>query len=58
MIGILVAFLFLFVVFFLGIRAAREMTSAQALSLIKTIAYSLACSLLTLFSLILIVVLF
>lgn len=58
MIRLLIAFLFLFGVFFLGIRAAREMTSAEALGMVKTISYSLLCSLLTLFSLVMIVVLF
>ena len=58
MIRLIIALVFLFVVFFLGIRAVREKTSADPLGILETIAYSLLCSLLTLFSLVLIVVLF
>jgi predicted secreted protein len=57
MIRLIIALVFLFVVFFLGIRAVREKT-ADPLGILETIAYSLLCSLLTLFSLVLIVVLF
>jgi hypothetical protein len=58
MIRLIIAFLFLFGVFFLGIRAVNSMTSAEAWGAIKTLSYSLICSLLTLFSLVMIVVLF
>lgn len=58
MIRLIIAFVFLFVVFFLGIRAVRENTASDPLGMLKTISYSLLCSLLTLFSLVLIVVLF
>ena len=58
MIKVVFAFIVLFVLFFMGITLARNMTGKEALALTKMLVYSIICSLLTIGVLISIVVLF
>jgi hypothetical protein len=58
MIKVLLAFVVLFILFFMGITFARNMTGKEALALTKMLGYSILCSLLTIAVLISIVVLF
>ncbi len=48
MIKILLAFIVVFGLFFLGIKAVREMTDKERWSLTKTLTYSIICAVLTL----------
>jgi len=58
MIKVLLAFVVIFILFFMGIQFARNMTGKQALALTKIVGYSILCSLLTIAVLISIVVIF
>ena len=58
MIKIIVAFLFVFGLFFFGIKAVRNMTGQDQLALTKLLVYSIMCALMAIVSLITIVVLF
>ena len=58
MIRPILAFLFLFGVFYFGIDTFRHMTRREQWSMVKTIAYSLVCAVLTIATLALIVVTF
>jgi hypothetical protein len=58
MIRIIFAFVVVFGLFFLGIRAVRNMTGKEQLDLAKLLTYSVLCAILTLGFLITIVVLF
>jgi hypothetical protein len=58
MIKVLLAFIVIFILFFMGIQFARNMTGKQALALTKMLGYSILCSLLTIAVLISIVVIF
>ena len=58
MIKVLLAFVVIFILFFMGIRFARNMTGKQALALTKIVGYSILCSLLTIAVLVSIVVIF
>jgi hypothetical protein len=58
MIRILLAFLIVFSMFFLGINAVREMTGRDRWALTKLLTYSLACAILTSATLIMLVILF
>jgi len=55
---VILAFLILFILFFMGITFARNMTGKEALALTKMLGYSILCSLLTIAVLISIVVIF
>jgi len=52
------AFLFVFGLFFFGIKAVRNMNGQDQLALTKLLMYSIMCALMTVVSLIVIVVLF
>lgn len=58
MIKIILAFLFVFFVFYFGIQSVRSMTGQDQLALTKLLVYSIMCALMTVVSLIVIVVLF
>lgn len=58
MIKIVLAFIVVFGIFFLGIKSVREMTGMEQWALTKYVIYSILCSLLTLSVLISIVVIF
>ena len=58
MVKILLAFVVIFVLFFLGIKVIRNMTGRSAIALTKIVAYSIICSLLTITVLVGIVILF
>jgi hypothetical protein len=58
MIKVLLAFVVLFILFFMGIKLAQNMTGKEALALTKIVGYSIMCSLLTIAVLISIVVIF
>jgi hypothetical protein len=54
----ILAFLFLFVTFFVGIKCLTSATNTDKLELLKIASYSILCSLLTSAVLVLIVLLF
>jgi hypothetical protein len=58
MIKVLLFFVFIFVLFFLGITTLRNITGREALALTKMIGYSILCAILTVAVLISIVVIF
>ena len=58
MFKIILAFLFVFGLFFFGIKTVREMTEKELWSVTKLLTYSLICAILTLVFLITLVVLF
>jgi hypothetical protein len=58
MIKVLLFFVLIFALFFLGIRTLRNITGKDALALTKIIGYSIICAVLTVAVLISIVVLF
>jgi hypothetical protein len=58
MIRVILAFFFIFGVFFFGIQAIRNMTGKEVWSLTKLLTYSLFCAILTIATLISIVVIF
>lgn len=58
MIRVLLFFVLLFVVFFVGIKAMRALSGKEAWQLTKLLAYSLVCAILSITFLIGIVVLF
>jgi hypothetical protein len=58
MIKVLLAFVAIFALFFLGIKTMRSLTGKEALVLTKILGYSILCSLLTIAVLISIVVMF
>lgn len=58
MVKVILAFVILFILFFMGIKLARNMTGKEALVLTKIVGYSIMCSLLTIAVLISIVVIF
>ena len=58
MFKIILAFLFVFFVFYFGIKGVRSMTGRDQLALTKLLVYSIMCALMTVVSLIVIVVLF
>jgi len=58
MFKIILAFLFVFGLFFFGIRAVRDMTGKDKWALTKLVGYSIICAVLTLAALIAIVVIF
>ena len=58
MIKIILAFLFVFGLFYFGIQGVRSMTGQDQLALTKLLVYSIMCALMAIVSLIIIVVLF
>lgn len=58
MFKILLAFVVIFVLFFLGIKVIGNMTGRSVIALTKIVAYSIMCSLLTIAVLVGIVILF
>lgn len=58
MVKMLVVFLFMFALFFVGIPVIRKMTSTEKLTLVKTLLYSLLCAALAVTTLSVIVFLF
>ena len=58
MFKIILAFLFVFFVFYFGIQGVRSMTGKDQLELTKLLVYSIMCALMTIVSLIVIVILF
>jgi hypothetical protein len=58
MIKVVFAFVVLFILFFMGITFARNMTGKEALALTKMLGYSIICAVLTITVLISIVVIF
>jgi len=58
MFKIILAFLFVFGLFFFGIKTVREMTEKELWSVTKLLTYSAICAILTLVFLITLVVLF
>jgi len=58
MIKIILAFLFVFGLFFFGIQGVRSMTGQDQLALTKLLVYSIMCALMAIVLLITIVVLF
>lgn len=58
MFKILLAFIFIFGIFFIGIRAVRAMTDKELWSMTKLLTYSAACAIITIGFLVGIVVLF
>jgi hypothetical protein len=58
MFKIVLAFLFVFGLFFFGIHAVREMTGKEKWALTKIISYSIVCAVLTTVALITIVLIF
>ena len=55
---VILAFLILFILFFMGIKLAQNMTGKEALVLTKIIGYSIICTTLSLAVLISIVIIF
>ena len=55
---IILSFLLMFCVFFFGIRAFRELSGKEKWALTKYLAYSILCTVLTTFFLVIIVILF
>ena len=58
MIKVLLFFVLIFVLFFLGIKTLRNLTGKDALALTKIVGYSIICAVLTVSVLISIVVIF
>ena len=58
MIKVLLFFVLIFVLFFLGIKTIRNLTGKEALALTKIVGYSIICAVLTVAVLISIVVIF
>jgi hypothetical protein len=58
MFKVLLAFVVIFGLFFVGIQAVRDMTGKEMWSLTKLLTYSLFCAILTITTLISIVVIF
>jgi hypothetical protein len=58
MIKVLLFFVLIFALFFLGIKTLRNITGKEALALTKIVGYSIVCAVLTVAVLISIVVLF
>jgi hypothetical protein len=58
MIKIILAFLFVFGVFFFGILAVRDMTGKERWALTKLVSYSIICAVLTTAALVTFVLLF
>lgn len=58
MIKVLLFFVLIFVLFFLGIKTVRNLTGKDALALTKILGYSIICAVLTVSVLISIVVIF
>ena len=58
MIKIVLAFLFVFFVFYFGIQSVRSMNGRDQLALTKLLVYSIMCALMTIVSLTVIVLLF
>jgi uncharacterized membrane protein len=58
MFKIILAFLFVFGLFFFGIKVVRKMTGMEQWALTKYVLYSIVCSVLTVASLVTIVILF
>lgn len=58
MIRVILAFLFLFGLYFFGIKAIREMTKMERWTLVKYLTYSLGLSIITTATMIGIVILF
>ena len=58
MIKVLLFFVLIFALFFLGIKTVRNLTGKDALALTKIVGYSIICAVLTVAVLISIVVLF
>jgi hypothetical protein len=58
MIKVLLFFILIFVLFFLGIKTVRNLTGKDALALTKIVGYSIICAVLTVSVLISIVVIF
>jgi hypothetical protein len=58
MIRVIIAFVVVFGLFFLGIRAVRDMTGKEQWTLAKLLTYSVFCAILTLGFLITLVVVF
>jgi hypothetical protein len=58
MIKVLLFFVLIFVLFFLGIKTVRNLTGKDALALTKIVGYSIICAVLTVSVLISIVVIF
>jgi hypothetical protein len=58
MIKVLLFFVLIFGLFFLGIKTVRNLTGKEALALTKIVGYSIICAVLTVAVLISIVVLF
>jgi hypothetical protein len=58
MIKVLLFFVLIFALFFLGIKTIRNLTGKEALALTKIVVYSIICAVLTVSVLISIVVLF
>jgi hypothetical protein len=58
MIKVLLFFVLIFVLFFLGIKTLRNVTGKEALALTKIVGYSIICAVLTVAVLISIVVIF
>ena len=58
MVKILLAFVVIFVLFFLGIKVIGNMPGRSVIALTKIVAYSIICSLLTIAVLVGIVILF
>ena len=58
MFKVVLAFVLIFVLFFLGIKTVRNLTGKEALALTKILGYSIICAVLTVSVLISIVVIF
>jgi hypothetical protein len=58
MIKVLLFFVLIFALFFLGIKTIRNITGKEALALTKIVGYSIICAILTVAVLISIVVIF
>ena len=58
MIKVLLFFVLIFALFFLGIKTLRNVTGKEALALTKIVGYSIICAVLTISVLISIVILF
>jgi hypothetical protein len=58
MIKVLLFFVLIFALFFLGIKTIRNLTGKEALALTKIVGYSIICAILTVAVLISIVVIF
>ena len=58
MIKVLLFFVLIFALFFLGIKTLRNLTGKEALALTKIVGYSIICAILTVAVLISIVVIF